>query len=61
MTTPRLARCRVTDRCGGLCTAEALDPDAEILICAGHAAAVLRLITEQQGITIRASRRKAAA
>jgi len=33
--------CCVPNRYGDRCTAEALDPEAEVLICSRHAAAVL--------------------
>lgn len=46
----RIVLCRYLRRNDEYCTAEALDPDpeAEILICAKHAAKVMRLI---QGAT----------
>lgn len=40
-------RCRMTDRLGELCTAEALSPDAkDVAICGRHAGEVLALIRE---------------
>jgi len=43
----RLTRCRMTDRLHNPCTAEALDPDAPVLICTRHAALVLALINQR--------------
>lgn len=42
----RLVRCRVHNRLGNPCTGEAVDPDAELLICARHLAEAQRLIHE---------------
>jgi len=41
--------CRVLSRFGDRCTGEPLDttPGAEVVICASHAAAVMRLIHDQ--------------
>ncbi|MBW8701864.1 hypothetical protein MBT84_19850 [Streptomyces sp. MBT84] len=36
--------CRMTNRLGDRCTAEALDPNGEAVICARHAAEVMRTI-----------------
>lgn len=38
--------CRVLNRHGNQCTAEAVDPTAELLICTRHLAAAQRLIHE---------------
>lgn len=37
-------RCRYRRQSGEMCTAEVLDPNADILICAKHAARVMALI-----------------
>lgn len=42
----RLVRCRVHNRLGNPCTGEAVDPEAELLICARHLAEAQRLIHE---------------
>ena len=52
----RLARCRYLRRNDEQCTAEAIDPDADILICAKHAARVMRLIATQRETARRAPR-----
>lgn len=44
---PRRVTCRMTDRHHDQCTGEALDPNGEVLICATHAAAVMRLVNER--------------
>jgi hypothetical protein len=38
--------CRILKRSGNQCTAEAVDPSAELLICTGHLAKAQRLIHE---------------
>jgi len=49
-TPARLVRCHVLGkRSGTQCTAEALDPDGEILICSRHAAAVLEMVNIKIG------------
>lgn len=40
----RIVRCRVLNRLSNPCTGEAVDPDAELLICARHLAMAQRLI-----------------
>jgi hypothetical protein len=40
----RLVRCRYLGRRDDRCTAEAVDPDGEILLCAGHLARAMELI-----------------
>ena len=42
----RIVRCRVLNRLSDQCTGEAVDPGAELLICARHLAAAQRLIRE---------------
>lgn len=47
--------CRMTNRHGDRCTAEALDPDAKAVICQRHAAEVMHLISDQMaraGLTL---------
>lgn len=46
----RTTRCTVVDKHRVVCTAEALDPGAEILICSRHAAMVVRLVRERAGV-----------
>lgn len=41
--TTRHIQCRYLRRSGEQCSAEVLDPDAEVLICAKHAGRVLEL------------------
>ena len=36
--------CRYTDRRGNQCTAEAVDPNGELLLCVRHLAAAIELI-----------------
>lgn len=45
--------CRYTDYSAGarMCTAEAADPDAELLLCTRHLALALRLLTHR-GVVI---------
>jgi hypothetical protein len=38
--------CRMTNRFGTRCTAEAIDPNGEAVICARHAAEVMRTIDQ---------------
>lgn len=38
--------CRMTNRFGNRCTAEAIDPNGEAVICARHAAEVMRTIEQ---------------
>lgn len=46
--TARITRCRYLRRgVAGQCTAEALDDTAEVLLCAKHTAAVMRMINER--------------
>ncbi|MFD4557585.1 hypothetical protein ACFWP5_25230 [Streptomyces sp. NPDC058469] len=42
--TGRIVRCRVLNRLSDQCTGEAVDPGAELLICARHLAEAQRLI-----------------
>ncbi|MFC6017232.1 hypothetical protein ACFP2T_13570 [Plantactinospora solaniradicis] len=43
--TTRLITCSVIGRhSGNRCTAEALDPDAEVLICARHTGLVMEMV-----------------
>lgn len=44
--TERLVRCRVHNRLNDPCSGEAVDPQAELLICARHLAEAQRLIHE---------------
>jgi hypothetical protein len=44
--TERLVRCRVHNRRNDPCSGEAVDPQAELLICARHLAEAQRLIHE---------------
>jgi hypothetical protein len=43
-TEPTIVRCRYRRQNGEMCTAEVLDPDADILICGKHAARVMVLV-----------------
>lgn len=48
----RVITCRYLRRgAEGQCTAEAVDPDADVLICMRHAARVLELINTRAGTT----------
>lgn len=38
--------CRMTNRLGNRCAAEAIDPNGEAVICARHAAEVMRTIEQ---------------
>lgn len=42
--TDRIVRCRVHNRLNDPCSGEAVDPDAELLICTRHLAQAQRLI-----------------
>jgi hypothetical protein len=42
----RIVRCRVLNRLSDQCTGEAVDPQAELKICARHLAEAQRLIHE---------------
>jgi nitrite reductase/ring-hydroxylating ferredoxin subunit len=42
--TDRIVRCRVHNKLNDPCSGEAVDPDAELLICTRHLAAAQRLI-----------------
>jgi hypothetical protein len=44
----RVVTCRMTNRYGNRCTAEALDPNGEAVVCARHAAAVMRTVAAAQ-------------
>ncbi|WP_107416734.1 hypothetical protein [Streptomyces sp. CC53] len=44
----RVVTCRMTNSRGDRCTAEALVPDGEALICARHAAEVMRTVNSAQ-------------
>ncbi|MGW1892122.1 hypothetical protein ACWCP6_17960 [Streptomyces sp. NPDC002004] len=41
----RIVTCRMTNRYGNRCTAEAITPDGEAVICARHAAEVMRTVS----------------
>ncbi|BBA99253.1 hypothetical protein RVR_5793 [Actinacidiphila reveromycinica] len=45
----RIVRCRVHNRLNDPCSGEAVDPDAELLICTRHLAEAQRLIAEAMG------------
>ncbi|MFF7200495.1 hypothetical protein [Streptomyces sp. NPDC008141] len=40
----RIVTCRMTNRLGNRCTAEAIDPGGEAVICVRHAAEVMRTL-----------------
>ncbi|MET9516411.1 hypothetical protein [Streptomyces sp. NPDC002994] len=44
----RIVTCRMTNRYGDRCTAEAIDPNGEVLICIRHYAAAGRTVREAQ-------------
>lgn len=44
MTTERILRCRMLNATNDRCTAEAVDPNGEVLICVRHAGLVLELV-----------------
>ncbi|MEV6571844.1 hypothetical protein [Streptomyces sp. NPDC051577] len=44
----RIVTCRMTDFRGNRCTAEAIDPAGEALICIRHYAAATRTVREAQ-------------
>lgn len=48
--TDRKARCRYLRRNGEQCTGEALDPNADVLICSKHAARTMQLIRSAAGL-----------
>lgn len=48
-TAERRTTCRYLDRNANQCTAEAIDPEGEILICAKHAGRVLEMIRRRSG------------
>lgn len=47
-TAERLTRCRYLRRNEAQCTAEAADPDAQILLCTKHLARAMALVTEHR-------------
>ena len=47
MTTPRIITCRYSGRHGDLCTAEAVDPEGEILLCLVHLGRALELLARR--------------
>jgi hypothetical protein len=47
--TERLVRCRVHNRMGDPCSGEAVDSDADLLICTRHLAEAQRLIAQAVG------------
>lgn len=51
-----IVRCRYLRRNGEQCTGEAIDPGAEILLCAKHAGRVMRLVKERAQKVRRAAR-----
>jgi hypothetical protein len=44
ITAERITTCRYLRRNGELCTAEALDPEGNILICMKHAGRVMEMV-----------------
>ncbi|MFI6329870.1 hypothetical protein ACIBBG_16405 [Micromonospora chersina] len=44
LVTDRLIRCRYLRRNNAQCTAEAVDPDGQVLLCTKHLARALQLI-----------------
>lgn len=44
--TDRIVRCRVHDRMNNPCSAEAVDPGADLLICIAHLAEAQRMYAE---------------
>lgn len=44
----RVVTCRMTNRYGNRCTAEAIDPNGEAVICVRHAAEVMRTVSTAQ-------------
>jgi hypothetical protein len=42
----RIVRCRVNNRMGDPCSGEAVDPNADLLICVRHLAEAQRLIAQ---------------
>lgn len=53
MTATRIVRCRVHNRMGNPCSDEAVDPDAELLICVRHLAEAQQLINDALRATAR--------
>lgn len=53
--TTRKVRCRVQDKYSNLCSGEAVDPDAELLICSRHLAAALRMLNQVKAKVSKAS------
>lgn len=49
VVTERLVRCRVHNRMGDPCSGEAVDADADLLICTRHLAEAQRLIAQAVG------------
>jgi hypothetical protein len=45
--TARYTTCRYLGRYGDPCTAEAVDPDGELLLCEGHLALALELLARR--------------
>ncbi|WP_329187019.1 hypothetical protein [Actinacidiphila glaucinigra] len=48
--TAQYVTCRMTNRFGNQCTAEAIDPNGEAIICARHAAEVMRTISQARQV-----------
>lgn len=46
----RIVRCRMLNAKSDQCTAEAVDPDGEIIICQSHLALALELLTVRTGL-----------
>jgi hypothetical protein len=46
--TAAYTTCRVLNRRGNQCTAEAVDPDAELKICTRHLAEAMRVVRDGQ-------------
>jgi hypothetical protein len=47
----RITRCRILGKQGNQCTAEAVIPDGEILLCTKHLGQALRLFAEARTAT----------
>jgi hypothetical protein len=47
----RIVTCRVLKSFDTQCTAEAIDPDGEVLICVRHAAKVMRTVQAAEAVT----------
>lgn len=41
------SQCSIVRRSGDRCTAEALDPNGDVLICSKHAARVMQMLRER--------------